>query len=53
MEKTKKTNETAKQNMKVVLRLDDLREIVGGANQGSAVLSEGVVPPPALTIMCP
>jgi hypothetical protein len=54
MEKAKKSSESVKQAApKVVLRLDDLKEIVGGANQGSAVLSEGVVPPPAFTVMCP
>jgi hypothetical protein len=39
--------------VKVVINLEDLREIVGGSSATSTVVSQGVVPPPAATIMCP
>lgn len=43
----------SKKKVKVVINLDDLREVVGGSSATSAVVSQGVVPPPAATIMCP
>jgi hypothetical protein len=43
---------TAKK-VKVIINLDDLREVVGGSAGPSTVVSQGVVPPPAATIMCP
>jgi hypothetical protein len=51
--KTEKPVVAKPENVKIVLKLDDLREIVGGSTNGPSVLTEGVVPPPAATVMCP
>jgi hypothetical protein len=48
-----KKDKKADKKVKIVINLDDLRETVGGSSASSAVVSEGVVPPPAATIMCP